>query len=233
MGRSLIWCGVAWITLAAALPAQQSDQEIVKQLTERLAESERRIQALEEKLGMTPAAPTQQSAVPVPPTATEADAQAKAAQAAAEARLEETQGHNMQIPGGGPMLNIRGFFDFNFGVGSIANPLVFPIVDNGCANVRESRLRRRIATFQAGEFDLFITSKLSDHLSFLSEVVLGPDNTNEFGVDIERYQLTYQAEPVFFRQRRPLSHIHRILQHRLPSRELVFDGRRTAYHVPV
>ncbi len=148
MGRSLIWCGVAWITLAAALPAQQSDQEIIKQLTERLAESERRIEALEEKLGMAPAAPTQQSAVPVPPAATEADAQAKAAQAAAEARLEETQGHNMQIPGGGPMLNIRGFFDFNFGVGSIANPLVFPIARQRMRDVRESRSRRRIPPFR-------------------------------------------------------------------------------------
>jgi hypothetical protein len=28
-------------------------------------------------------------------------------------------------------------------------------------------------------------------------VVLGPDNTNEFGVDIERYQLTYQANRYF------------------------------------
>jgi hypothetical protein len=201
MGRSLIWCGVAWIALAATLRAQQSDQEVIKQLTERLAESERRIQALEQKLGMTSAAPSatqgaQAPAVPTPPEpAADADAQAKAAQAA-EARLEETQGHNMQIPGGGPMFNIRGFFDFNFGVGSIANPLVFPIVDNGCGTCGNP-VTPPHTTFQAGEFDLFITSKMSDHLSFLSEVVLGPDDTNEFGVDIERYQLTYQASRYF------------------------------------
>ena len=42
-----------------------------------------------------------------------------------------------------------------------------------------------------------MTSKLSDHLSFLAEVVLGPDATNEFGVDIERYQLTYRANRYF------------------------------------
>jgi len=195
MCRPLIGCCVAGFTLAVTLcaqpSAQPSDQETIKQLTERLAASERRIEALEQKLGITSTAP------PAPPApAVDAEAQAKAAQAAAEARLEEAQGHNMQIPGGGPMLNIRGFFDFNFGVGSIANPLVFPIVDNGCGTCGNQVTPPHTA-FQAGEFDLFITSKLSDHLSFLSEVVLGPDNTNEFGVDIERYQLTYQANRYF------------------------------------
>jgi hypothetical protein len=188
MCRPLIGCCVACFTLAVTLCAQSADQETIKQLTERLAASERRIEALEQKLGMASTAP--------PAPAADAEAQAKAAQAGAEARLEETQGHNMQIPGGGPMLNIRGFFDFNFGVGSIANPLVFPIVDNGCATCGNPVTPPHTA-FQAGEFDLFITSKLSDHLSFLSEVVLGPDNTNEFGVDIERYQLTYQANRYF------------------------------------
>jgi hypothetical protein len=93
-------------------------------------------------------------------------------------------------------MSIRGFFDFNFGVGSIANPLVFPIMDNGCGTCGNP-VTPPHTTFQAGEFDLFITSKLSDHLNFLSEVVLGPDDTNEFAVDIERYQLTYRANRYF------------------------------------
>ena len=52
-------------------------------------------------------------------------------------------------------------FDFNFGTGPIAN--------------------------QAGEFDQFISSRLSDRLSFISETTFGPDTTNEFQLDIERY----------------------------------------------
>jgi hypothetical protein len=200
MPRPLIWCGVACIALAATLRGQQSDQDVIKQLTQRLAESERRIQALEQKLGMSSAAPAgDPTPAPLPVSATqaeEADSQAKAAQAQAEAHAQEMQGHNMQIPGGGPMLNIRGFFDFNFGIGSIANPLVFPISDNGCGTCGNP-LTPPHNTFQAGEFDLFITSKLSDHLSFLSEVVLGPDVTNDFEVDIERYQLTYHANRYF------------------------------------
>ncbi len=93
-------------------------------------------------------------------------------------------------------LNIRGFFDFNFGVGSIANPLVFPIISDGCGTCGNPPTPPH-STFQAGEFNLFMTSKLSDHLSFLAEVVLGPDATNVFGPDIERYQLTYRANRYF------------------------------------
>ena len=117
--------------------------------------------------------------------------------AAARAQTQDmsSPGHDMSLPFG-PVLNIRGFFDFNFGVGSIANPLVFPIVDNGCGTCGNPATPPH-TTFQAGEFDLVLSSKLSNQLSFLSEVVLGPDTTNEFGVDIERYQLTYKSNPYF------------------------------------
>lgn len=105
------------------------------------------------------------------------------------------EGHNMTIPNG-PVVNFRGFFDFNFGLGSIANPLIYPVVNNGCGTCGNPSTPPHTA-FQAGEFDLFMTSKLSDHLSFLAEVVLGPDATNEFGLDIERYELTYRANQFF------------------------------------
>jgi len=104
-------------------------------------------------------------------------------------------GHNMAIPGG-PVSNIRGFFDFNFGVGSIANPLIFPTVSNGCAACGNPPTPAH-NSFQAGELDLFLSSKLSNHLSFISEIVFGSDTTNFFGIDIERYQLTYRANRYF------------------------------------
>jgi hypothetical protein len=104
-------------------------------------------------------------------------------------------GHNMAIPGG-PVLNIRGFFDFNFGLGSYANTMVFPISNDGCGTCGNAPTPPHTA-FQAGEFDLFMSSRISDHLSFLAEVVLGPNAINVFGVDIERYQLTYRANPYF------------------------------------
>src|SRR5450432_2084660 len=149
MRRPLLWCGIAGFLFAARLPAQQSEQETIRQLTQRLTESERRIQALEQKLGIISDAPagaataasrsvsaTQAMPMPAGPAskpapAAEAEAALRAAQVEAAAHGED-MGHNMQIPGGGPILNIRGFSDFNFGTGSIANPLIFPIATNGC-----------------------------------------------------------------------------------------------------
>jgi hypothetical protein len=107
----------------------------------------------------------------------------------------DSGGHDMTIPGG-PVLKFRGFFDFNFGLGSVANPLVFPIIDGGCGTCGNPPTPPH-TTFQAGEFDLFLTSKLSDNLNFLAETVLGPGPTNEFGPDIERYQLTYKRNDYF------------------------------------
>jgi hypothetical protein len=92
--------------------------------------------------------------------------------------------HTMEIPGG-PALKIRGFLDLNFLAGSPANPLQFPL---GVPSH---------TTFQLGEFDLFVTSKLSEDLSFLAEMVVAADQTNQVGVDLERLQLTYKASPFF------------------------------------
>ncbi len=208
MCRPLVWCAVAWFAVAPTLLAQQSDQEVIRQLLQRLADSERRIQVLEQKLGVTPAAPATETAPPSPPvvatqpglppttSTADADAVAKAAQAEVAPKPEEMQGHNMHIPGAGPTLNIRGFSDFNFGVGSIANPLIFPIESNGCETCGNPKTTPHSA-FQAGELDLFLTSRLSDHLSFMAEVIFGADTTNFFSVDIERYQLTYRQNDYF------------------------------------
>jgi hypothetical protein len=50
----------------------------------------------------------------------------------------------------------------------------------------------RKSGFYLGQFDLYITSRLSDKLSFLSETVIEYDAaTNEFGVDLERAAVVY------------------------------------------
>ena len=94
---------------------------------------------------------------------------------------EEVHDHMVQLPGGGPPLKIRGFFDFNFGLGTNANPLIYPLPAQGRS------------TFQVGEFDLFFSSKLARNLNFVGELVFGSDITNEWGVDVERLQLTYKV----------------------------------------
>jgi hypothetical protein len=100
-------------------------------------------------------------------------------------------GHVMDLPGG-PKLNIRGFLDFNYGVGSAANALIFPLI------VPQTTPPTPIHnTFQFGEFDLFMSSRLSSTINFLSEVVLGSDASNFWGLDIERAQINYKPSEYF------------------------------------
>jgi hypothetical protein len=72
-----------------------------------------------------------------------------------------------------PRLSIRGFSDISLNV------------DNG------EDENRGDSSFALGQFDLFITSKISDNVNFLSEIVLEADSDNEIEVDLERLQLKY------------------------------------------
>lgn len=93
--------------------------------------------------------------------------------------------HNMELPHGGPILKMRGFFDVNLGLGADANPLVYPLG----APPHD--------TFQLGEFNLFITSQLSDSISVLSETVFASDASNSWSVDVERAELSYKRNDYF------------------------------------
>ena len=199
---ALVWA----LPLTGAPPDGQSEagqpavtQETINKLMAVIAAHEARIEELEKRLGETGRANAVPPVVPAPQPAQVAAVQTTAPPPPeAPAPPPEPAEHDhmaMSLPGG-PVLHIRGFFDYNYGVGSIANPLVFPIVDNGCGTCGNSLTPAHNA-FQAGEFDLFMTSQLSDHLSFLAEVVLGPDATNVFGLDIERYELKYRASRYF------------------------------------
>jgi hypothetical protein len=73
-----------------------------------------------------------------------------------------------------PRLDLRGFTDLTFRAGDVAEAV-------GDAN----------STFALGQFDLFITSKLSDQLSFLAETVIEFSSSNAAVLDLERVQLQY------------------------------------------
>jgi len=191
------------VVLLAVAPAwaQQMDvspekpriitQQTIDDLIARLAAHEARIKELEEKLArqnsegaQRPMSVASSAQPPVTMAASPAAMQAIAPEPKPPDETDEHD-HMMNLPGGGPALKLRGFLDFNLGFGKDANPLIFPLN----APVHN--------TFQAGEFDLFISSKLSDTLSFFSEITIGADGTNEFGVDIERMQLTYRPSQYF------------------------------------
>ncbi len=206
--RTLLYLGMLSVSVSAR--AQQVDrepprapgvtQEALDKLLIRLSADESRIKELEEKLARQSQSPATPASVSVPATAVPLTTVSAALPApAAAAPSPETDGtepsvdtadsdthaHMVELPGGGPTLKIRGFFDFNFGVGTDANPLIFPVGPPAHS------------TFQMGEFDLMTSSKLSERLSFMSEIVFGADATNLVGIDIERFLLSYKVSKYF------------------------------------
>ena len=77
---------------------------------------------------------------------------------------------------GGPTLRIRGFGD---------------------VGLRGSNLRGDTTSFALGQLDLFVTSRLSDRVSFLSEIVFESGDNNAFGVDVERLLLQFAPSDYF------------------------------------
>jgi len=179
-----------------AQPAASADPNpTIQALIDRLAAAEARIRQLEERqaapapVNQSPANQTTLAPAALLPSPAAPSLPANLGAATVDTPVpaspdDDPHAHMMEIPGG-PVLKIRGFFDYNYGMGPAANPLQFPL--GGTAH----------NTFQAGEFDLFITSKLSEHLDFVGEMVFGWDHTNSLGVDIERYQLTYKRNEYF------------------------------------
>jgi hypothetical protein len=180
------------IVISTANAQSSADQapsnETIKQLMDRLTAAEARIKQLEAQQAGNPS-PTTAQTPPAAPAAPPPAAQAAAVPtppepAPAPASAEDSMDHMMSVPGG-PVLHIRGFFDLDFDKGLAAENLQYP------AGTTPN------STFRTGEFDLFMTSQLSDKLSFLSELVFSTDQTNAFGVDVERFQLTYRPSKYF------------------------------------
>ncbi len=186
----------------AQSPAAQNptpSPETIAQLLEQLRAQDARLRQLEAEVArLKSAQPAKPEGATEPnnaepsaaPTVVAEPAAAPAVEAAPVPSVQsepESGGHehSMQLPGGGPVLKIRGFADFNLGFGSDANPLIFPLpppIHN---------------SFQIGEFDLFLSSKLSKQVSFLGEIVIGADQTNFWGLDIERMQISYKPSHYF------------------------------------
>jgi hypothetical protein len=101
-----------------------------------------------------------------------------AVQAAAPPEPQESAkvpGHTMDIPGG-PQMHIQGFTHTGFEGTS----------QKGATN-----------GFFLGNFDMFITSRLSEKFSMLAELNFEAGEDNNIGVDLERMLLVYKANDYF------------------------------------
>ena len=187
-----MWTGFVlslfWIGAGTAAAQGGGDQPIsndqLKQLVDRLTAAEEKIKQLEDQLAnkngngnnpnveVTPSAPppwARRLAAPTHRRCAAKSATDRAGSRTGARPAEETHDHMMSIPGG-PELQIRGFFDVDFDEGSVAQQLQYPLGVPAHPS------------FRSGEFDLFMTSQLSDKLSFLSEMVVATDPSNEFGL---------------------------------------------------
>jgi hypothetical protein len=209
-----------WWMESAVFAQQPMDTSTeLQQLKSDLARIEQRIEALEAaeaakataaSPGAAPpsatAAPTPAVAPPAPvappPTST-AEAPAQAAPAGPEAVKEAAdKGMDTMDAGMGgdvikiphmPQMKFRGFGDVQF----IASNQNLAIVTNSPGSMTPATQGGR-STFTLGIMDLFITSQITEHWSYLAEMGFQADtDSNGIGVDLERTQLSWKPSQQF------------------------------------
>src|SRR5262249_6593051 len=146
------------------------DHQTIQALLERIQQLESKVKALEAQRSENSLSP---------PSEVKAET-ASAVGQAPRSLPTETSSDSMSTAspneqGLNPHLNMRGFAD----VGFFSN-------HNGTAPFGHS-------AFALGQFNLFITSRLSQRASMLSEVVIEADPSNEVGVDLERLLFNYDV----------------------------------------
>lgn len=77
-------------------------------------------------------------------------------------------------------LKLQAFSNFDFG-----RPWFEKLPEGGLTGSKNS--------FTLGDFDLFTNTRISDHWSVLGELLITSDFTNEFGAEMDRLLLTYNA----------------------------------------
>ncbi len=145
------------------------DHEIIRHLLERVQQLEAEVKDLREHraAGASPTTAASAQAAPSP-------------QAAGSATPAQGQAMGMMAtqtqPDDYARMHLRGFSDVDY-------------------HATDNHLDTN--TFGFGQFNLFITSRLSDKLSFLAETVLEADTHNSVGVDLERVLLQYSPSDYF------------------------------------
>jgi hypothetical protein len=145
--------------------------------------TEEKIEALERALAEVKAELAQRSiassTAPAAPAApTPEPAQAPSADTALATQPEDTELHTL-----GP-LQFRGFSDFTYG-----RPIFSALPNNNLTSTTNG--------FSLGDFDLFTTAKIGNHLSMLGELLVTSDFSNEFSAEMDRLMVTYSANDYF------------------------------------
>jgi hypothetical protein len=217
--RHLAWLPVVLALLVSprSVRAQSAhgatlDQQTLQTLLRRIDQLEARVRQLEAAQHLpspapavsgarlqtvaayAPADPPRQQAGPASSSPEQAQANAQQEHEPEPGEHAETERMDLSKT----LLRIRGFGDVTLR-GDNYHPSVLP--PPGIPEPPDK------TAFTLGQLNLFVTSDISDKFKFLSEIVFeaGPDNiygvprgtSNSFGVDVERYLLTYSANDYF------------------------------------
>ena len=165
----LLSAPVLWAQQPAA--TQGLDPQTAQALLQRVDQLEARLKDVEAALAKTQTVNTgqTQSQPSVPPQAAPPPETPSEPPAAAH-----TEGEPMDL--NKTLLRIRGFGD---------------------VDLLGSNQKHSTTSFALGQVNLFITSDLSDKFKVLSEIVFEAGQDNAFGVDIERFLLTYSFNEYF------------------------------------
>ena len=166
------------------------DQATMQALLDRIDKLEERVKQLEAaQHPATPESPTADSRQPLSLEKPTHGPSPQATQEHEQEPADHAETERMDVSK--TLLRVRGFGDVNFH-GDNYHPNGGPADHNA---------------FTLGQLNLFVTSDISDKFKFLSEIVFeaGPDNiygvtrppANAFGVDVERYLLTYSQNEYF------------------------------------
>jgi len=152
----------------AQQPSVTLDADTVKALLQRVQDLESQVKELKVQMQTLSAG---QNAPAQLATAQSPAGQAVNAPDAALAQTSMPDHAGMEV--NGPRLQIRGYGDASWHASS----------RSGATN-----------TFSLGQLNLFMTSRISERMSFLAETVIEADTaTNEFSIEPERLQVTYNA----------------------------------------
>jgi hypothetical protein len=172
LASAVIGCSALWAQPPApqASPNDVSVQALLKRIEE-LESSQKQMQAkIEQLTGSAPAGSR---------SASDGAAAAIAAQAAQAAQTAQDATDEDHVTSLGPV-KLQGFSDFDFG-----RPWFEKQPANG--------LRGSTNSFNIGDFDLFVNTRISDHWSVLGELLISSDFSNEFGAEMDRLMVTYTA----------------------------------------
>lgn len=152
-------------------PGQGPDHQLILQLLSRIEQLESEVRQMKQA---APAGTPSESSAPVESNpavspALGATASAGAAQAAAAGT------HELAVPGLQPV-HVQGFSDVQY---------------------QASDLKGDHNSFGLGQFNLFISNRLSNKLGLLAELVVESDLNNTVGVDLERLLFQYTANDYF------------------------------------